>query len=95
MCSAVNMLIKINYSIINLLFYHNLLLYIFISDWPLEVVLYTATFPSAITGSSLAVFLAAFTYIADITTTKQRTQRVTLLEVAYLIPMPTGVAIGN
>ncbi|XP_075216047.1 putative peptidoglycan muropeptide transporter SLC46 isoform X2 [Lycorma delicatula] len=77
------------------LFYAIMIIVNTLQDWPLEVVLYTATFPSAITGSSLAVFLAAFTYVADITTAKQRTQRVTFLEVAYLIPMPTGVAIGS
>ncbi|RZF42731.1 hypothetical protein LSTR_LSTR014312 [Laodelphax striatellus] len=54
-----------------------------VNDWPLETVLYTATFPAGMTGSALGIFLAAFTYIADITTPENRTQRITLLEVAY------------
>lgn len=58
------------------------------------MVLYSATFPSVLTGSSLAIFLAAFTYISDITTSEQRTQRITFLEVSYLITLPTSVALG-
>lgn len=72
-----------------------MLCYNVVLDWPLDVVLYTASFPSAMTGFSLGIFLAAFTYVSDVSTAKQRTQRVTLLEVAYLITMPTGVAVGN
>ncbi|XP_039276298.1 solute carrier family 46 member 3 isoform X2 [Nilaparvata lugens] len=66
-----------------------------VNDWPLESILYTATFPAGMTGSGLAIFLAAFTYISDITTPDSRTHRISLLEVAYLIPMPTGVALGS
>jgi MFS transporter, PCFT/HCP family, solute carrier family 46, member 3 len=38
------------------------------SSWPLYTTLYTATLPSALTGADLAIFMAAFSYIVDITT---------------------------
>ncbi|XP_054277315.1 proton-coupled folate transporter [Macrosteles quadrilineatus] len=63
--------------------------------WPLQTVLYTATFPAALTGSSLAIFMSAISYLCDITTPEERTVRVTLLEAAYLLTMPTGVAVGS
>lgn len=63
--------------------------------WPVEMILFTASFPSALTGSHLTVFMACFTYLSDTTTSEQRTLRTTLLEVAYLIPMPIGVAFGS
>ncbi|XP_014292821.1 probable peptidoglycan muropeptide transporter SLC46 isoform X2 [Halyomorpha halys] len=63
--------------------------------WPVEMILFTASFPSALTGSHLTVFMSCFTYLSDTTTSEQRTVRTTLLEVAYLIPMPLGVAFGS
>ncbi|KAK9501064.1 hypothetical protein O3M35_002178 [Rhynocoris fuscipes] len=64
-------------------------------SWPLEVVLLTACLPCALTGGNLTVFMASFSYLADTTSQKQRTLRTTLLEVAYLFPMPVGVALGS
>ncbi|XP_053624035.1 probable peptidoglycan muropeptide transporter SLC46 isoform X2 [Plodia interpunctella] len=66
-----------------------------IKDWPVEYVIYTAAFPSAITGADLAIFAGCFAYIADVTSVKNRTLRVGILDVVYLSTMPTGVAIGN
>lgn len=63
--------------------------------WPLQVVLYTATFPSALTGSNLAIFMSAVSYICDVTTTEERAVRVTMLELAYLSTMPVGVTVGT
>ncbi|KAL0902365.1 hypothetical protein ABMA27_000255 [Loxostege sticticalis] len=63
--------------------------------WPLEYVIYAATFPSALTGADLAIFAACFAYIADVSSLKNRTLRVGVLDVVYLSTMPTGVAIGN
>lgn len=64
-------------------------------DWPLEYVIYTATIPSALTGADVAIFASCFAYISDVTTVKQRTFRVTMLDVCYLSTMPTGVALGS
>ncbi|XP_046662157.1 proton-coupled folate transporter [Homalodisca vitripennis] len=64
-------------------------------SWSLQMVLYTATFPAALTGGSLAIFMSAVSYVCDITSPAERTVRVTLLEVAYLITMPVGVAVGS
>lgn len=64
-------------------------------EWTLMIVLYTATFPSALTGSSLAVFMSAISYVCDITSVEERTLRITMLEVAYLLTMPIGVAVGT
>ncbi|XP_052752477.1 proton-coupled folate transporter isoform X2 [Galleria mellonella] len=63
--------------------------------WPVEYVIYTAAFPSALTGADLAIFAGCFSYLADVTSVKNRTLRVGILDVVYLSTMPTGVAIGN
>ncbi|XP_067005001.1 probable peptidoglycan muropeptide transporter SLC46 isoform X2 [Anabrus simplex] len=64
-------------------------------NWALEVVLATASFPSAITGADLAIFAGVFSYLSDITTQKERTFRVAVLDIVYLSTMPTGVALGK
>ncbi|KAJ2954279.1 hypothetical protein O0L34_g2530 [Tuta absoluta] len=66
-----------------------------IFPWPVEYVIYTAAFPSALTGADLAIFAASFAYIADVTSASNRTFRIGVLDVAYLSTMPAGVAIGN
>jgi hypothetical protein len=58
------------------------------------VVLLSASLPSALTGADLAIFAAVFSYLADVTTVESRTLRVTILDIAYLSTMPTGVALG-
>ncbi|XP_041987003.1 solute carrier family 46 member 3 [Aricia agestis] len=63
--------------------------------WPVEYIIYTATFPSALTGSDLAIFAACFSYIADVSSLKNRTLRVGILDIVYLSAMPSGVALGN
>lgn len=63
--------------------------------WPLEYVVYTATLPMAFTGADVAIFAAAFTYLVDVSSPKNRTIRVTILEVCYLATMPTGIALGK
>ncbi|XP_075991267.1 lysosomal proton-coupled steroid conjugate and bile acid symporter SLC46A3 [Anticarsia gemmatalis] len=63
--------------------------------WPLEYVIYTASFPSALTGADLAIFAGCFAYIADVSSLKNRTLRVGILDVVYLSTMPSGLAIGN
>lgn len=65
------------------------------ATWPLSYVIYTATIPSALTGADVAIFASAFAYISDVTTVKDRTIRVTILDVCYLSTMPTGVALGK
>nr|CAD7256985.1 unnamed protein product [Timema shepardi] len=63
--------------------------------WPLETIILAASLPSALTGSDLAIFMAAFSYLSDITTPKDRTLRVSILDVVYLATMPTGIALGK
>lgn len=41
-------------------------------------------------GGDLAIFGSCFAYISDVSSSKQRTLRVTILEIAYLSTMPTG-----
>ncbi|XP_066246601.1 probable peptidoglycan muropeptide transporter SLC46 [Euwallacea similis] len=64
------------------------------THWPVEYIIYTATLPMAFTGADVAIFAAAFTYLIDISSNKNRTLRVTLLEVCYLATMPIGTALG-
>lgn len=63
--------------------------------WPVEYIIYTATLPMTITGADVAIFAAVFTYITDISSKENRTLRVTIVEVCYLITMPTGIALGK
>lgn len=64
-------------------------------SWPIEYILITATLPSALTGSDVAIFSSCFAYISDITTIKNRTFRVTILDGCYLSAMPLGVTLGS
>lgn len=63
-------------------------------EWPVQYIIYTATVPSAFTGADVAIFASAFAYISDITSSEDRTLRITILDVIYLSTMPTGVALG-
>ncbi|XP_018323962.1 proton-coupled folate transporter isoform X2 [Agrilus planipennis] len=63
--------------------------------WPVEYIVYTATLPMAFTGADVAIFAACFTYVVDVSSDKNRTIRVTILEVCYLASMPTGIALGS
>lgn len=63
-------------------------------SWPVEYIVFTATLPMAFTGADVAIFAAAFSYLVDISSSENRTLRVTLLEVIYLSTMPTGIALG-
>lgn len=65
------------------------------TSWPVEYIVTTATLPMAFTGADVAIFAAAFTYLVDVSSSKNRTLRVTLLEVCYLASMPIGIALGN
>lgn len=62
--------------------------------WSVEMIIYTATIPSAFSGADVAIFACAFAYISDVTTVEDRTMRITILDVVYLSTMPTGVALG-
>ncbi|XP_059483676.1 proton-coupled folate transporter [Neocloeon triangulifer] len=65
------------------------------STWPLYTLLWSATLPQAATGADLAIFMAAFSYVADVSSPEQRTLRITMLQASYLITIPTGVAVGK
>lgn len=57
--------------------------------------IYTAALPSALTGADLAIFAGCFAYIADVSSVKNRTLRVGILDVTYLSTLPMGIAIGK
>ncbi|KAF7987222.1 hypothetical protein HCN44_010415 [Aphidius gifuensis] len=63
--------------------------------WNLNMIFWTATIPSAIFGGDVAIFASCFAYITDVTTLKQRTLRVTILDVVYLSTMPIGIYLGS
>lgn len=64
-------------------------------SWPVEYIIYTATLPMTVTGADVAIFAAVFAYITDISSKENRTLRVTIVEVCYLVTMPTGIALGR
>jgi len=68
---------------------------VFAESWPLETIIWTATFPSSLTGANLAVFSSAFSYLADVTSVEDRTMRIAILDGVYLLSMPTGIAAGK
>ncbi|XP_055300087.1 proton-coupled folate transporter [Sitodiplosis mosellana] len=78
-----------------LIYVLGLLLNIYNDKWPVEYIIYTATLPSALTGVDIAIFASAFAYISDVSSVENRTLRVTILEVCYLITFPTGIALGS
>lgn len=53
-----------------------------------------ATIPSAMTGVDIVIFASSFAYISDVSSTNDRTLRITILELSYLVTMPTGIALG-
>lgn len=67
----------------------------YMTNWPVEYIIYTATLPMAFTGADVAIFAAVFAYISDISSRESRTLRVTIVEVCYLATMPIGVALGK
>lgn len=63
--------------------------------WSLNIVVYTASLPMGMLGGDVAIFGSCFAYISDVSSVKQRTLRITILDVVYLSTMPTGVALGS
>ncbi|KAL0118681.1 hypothetical protein PUN28_009387 [Cardiocondyla obscurior] len=63
--------------------------------WKLKTVIYTATLPSSILGGDVAIFASCFSYISDVSSVRQRTMRITILDVIYLSTMPSGIALGS
>lgn len=63
--------------------------------WPVEYIIYTATIPSSLTGVDIAIFASAFAYISDVSSIQNRTLRVTILDICYLVTFPTGIALGT
>ncbi|XP_048516162.1 proton-coupled folate transporter [Athalia rosae] len=63
--------------------------------WNLNMVVYTASIPSAMLGSDVAIFASCFAYVSDVSSSAQRTMRVSILDAVYLSTIPTGVALGS
>lgn len=61
----------------------------------LEYILLTATLPASLTGSDMAIFASCFAYISDITNNSNRTFRIGVLDAAYLVAIPLGIACGT
>lgn len=49
----------------------------------------------ALTGADAAIFSSAYSYLTDITTKKNRTFRISVLDGCYLSTMPIGIALGK
>ena len=62
-------------------------------NWDLYMIIYTASLPMGMLGGDVAIFACCFSYISDVSSAKQRTLRVTILDVVYLSTMPTGTNI--
>lgn len=64
-------------------------------NWNLNMIIYTASIPMGMLGGDVAIFASCFAYISDVSSHKQRTLRVTILDIAYLSTMPTGKKIDH
>lgn len=60
------------------------------TGWSLNMIIYTATLPMGLLGGDISIFASCFAYISDVSSSKNRTLRVTILDVVYLSAMPTG-----
>ena len=58
--------------------------------WKLNMIIYTATIPMGLLGGDISIFASCFAYISDISSIRERTLRITLLDVVYLSAMPLG-----
>lgn len=65
-----------------------------VEKWPVEYIIYLATIPSTLTGVDIVIFASAFAYLSDVTSNENRTLRITILDISYLITLPTGIALG-
>ncbi|XP_032667218.1 uncharacterized protein LOC116842312 [Odontomachus brunneus] len=64
-------------------------------NWNLNMVTYTAVIPMAITGADVIIFGSCFAYLTDICSLRERTMRITILDIVYLSTMPIGIALGS
>ncbi|XP_031621647.1 thymic stromal cotransporter homolog [Contarinia nasturtii] len=78
-----------------LIYVLGVLLNIYFEKWPVEYIIYTATIPSVITGVDIVIFSCAFAYLSDVSSVENRTLRISILEVSYLITYPIGIAFGS
>ncbi|XP_050525053.1 uncharacterized protein LOC126896376 isoform X2 [Daktulosphaira vitifoliae] len=67
----------------------------FFYELPLEVVGLVESLPSSIMGSLPVFYMAAFSYITDITSIKNRTMRIGLLNIAYGTAWSIGTAFSG
>lgn len=68
---------------------------ILVKSWSIEYILFTALLPCVLTGSDIAIFTSCFSYISDVSSKKNLTFRVTLLNACYLFAIPVGVQLGS
>lgn len=64
-------------------------------NWDLFMIIYTASIPMGMLGSDVAIFASCFAYISDVSSFQRRTFRVTILDIAYLSTMPTGMKLDK
>ncbi|XP_048516273.1 proton-coupled folate transporter-like isoform X2 [Athalia rosae] len=63
-------------------------------SWNLNRIIYTATLPMAMFGSDIAIFASSYSYLTDVSSSAQRTLRLTILDAIYYSTVPGGVAVG-
>ncbi|XP_028026477.1 LOW QUALITY PROTEIN: solute carrier family 46 member 3-like [Bombyx mandarina] len=73
----------------------NILNVVFFYEIPLEALIFFDTFFAGITGGTTIMFLAMFNYICDITTSKNRTQRLALVNLCTFAGMPLGLMLSG
>lgn len=60
-----------------------------------QLVTILATLPSSFFGGDSIIFASAFAYVTDLTTERNRSKRILLLDLSYLVAMPIGLNLGS
>lgn len=72
-----------------------LLLCVYFENSPIEAAIFVEVFFPSITGSHFTMMVGFYSYIADITTEKERTVRIGIISLVYSIGIPFGMAFSG
>ncbi|QKE44481.1 hypothetical protein Yalta_034 [Yalta virus] len=81
--------------LIGKLFYSFVLILISFIPCSSKYFLITGTVPVSVIGYNLAIFIGCYSYLADITTVKERTIRISILEGFRILSVPLAYVLNN
>lgn len=72
-----------------------LILCTYFKSVPMEVAGITEALFPALTGGWFTMFMGVFSYIADVTTTEERTLRIGIVNLCFSLGVPIGMAFSG